>query len=126
MPILYSGICCVFPLVYLIAPKDFKIIWLSNQLSIPDKGYSRNLSVVYREQFFPPDPPQITALYEFLSYCLREFHVLITLSRYDFSFNHVFSCSFNFFYGYLFVLVHNNNNNVVLAMTIPYSGHSHC
>ena len=48
MPILYSGICCVFPLVYLIAPKDFKIIWLSNQLSIPDKGYSRNLSVVYR------------------------------------------------------------------------------
>ena len=24
------------------------------------------------------------------------FHVLITLSRYDFSFNHVFSCSFNF------------------------------
>jgi hypothetical protein len=52
MPILYSGICCVFPLVYLIAPKDFKIIWLSNQLSIPDKGYSRNLSVVYRVVYF--------------------------------------------------------------------------
>ena len=31
-----------------------------------------------------------------LSYCLRVFLVLITFSRYDFSFNHVFSCSFNF------------------------------
>ena len=51
----------------------------------------------YVKPVFPPDPPQMTALYEFLSYCLRVFHVLITLSRYDFSFNHVFSCSFNFF-----------------------------
>ena len=49
----------------------------------------------YVKPFFPPDPPQMTALYEFLSYCLRVFHVLIT-SRYDFSFNHVFSCPFNF------------------------------
>ena len=31
-----------------------------------------------------------------LSYCLRVFHVLITFSRYDFSFDQVFSCSFNF------------------------------
>ena len=50
----------------------------------------------YVKPFFTPDPPQMTALYEFLSYCLRVFHVLITLSRYDFSFNHVFSYSFNF------------------------------
>jgi hypothetical protein len=35
----------------------------------------------YVKPFFTTDPPQMTALYEFLSYCLRVFHVLITLSR---------------------------------------------
>ena len=35
----------------------------------------------YVKPFFPTDPPQMTALCEFLSYYLRVFHVLITLSR---------------------------------------------
>jgi hypothetical protein len=64
----------------------------------------------YVKPFFPPDPPQMTALheffvvlfarvsrlYEFLSYCLRVFHVLITFSRYDFSFDHVFRVHLTF------------------------------
>jgi hypothetical protein len=48
---------------------------------------------------------RVSRLYEFFSHCLRVLHVLITFSLYDFSFNHVFSCSFNFFNGYLFVLL---------------------
>ena len=32
----------------------------------------------------------------FLSYCLRVFHVLITFSRYDFSFDHVFCVHLTF------------------------------
>jgi hypothetical protein len=64
----------------------------------------------YVKPFFPPDSPQMRALYaffivlfapvsrlyEFLSYCLRVFHVLITFSRYDFSFDHVFRVPLTF------------------------------
>ena len=38
----------LFRLFDLLAPKDFKIIWLSNLLimSVPDKGYSREVSCI--------------------------------------------------------------------------------
>ena len=47
----------------------------------------------YVKPFSPPDPPQMTALYEFF---VVLFHVLITLSRYDFSFDHVFCVHLTF------------------------------
>ena len=44
----YVILSCQGPLVYLLTPKDFKIIWLSNHLT--NAGYTRNVSCALRCQ----------------------------------------------------------------------------
>ena len=53
----------------------------------------------YVKPFFPPDPPQMTALYKFfvvLFARVSRFNHVFTFSRYDFSFDHVFCVHLTF------------------------------